>query len=151
MPPYHLRFLFFLRTYARESTAAVHAPTNACMSAQYALIAPFELETRKADWINRQHELASRAIFADDGLPFAVSGSAVVLVAVDNEYGEDFVVPIRRRVEPQHIEITGLTCVGGLDISCSKVDSDNAVVTLAILSFPQLEVSIFRISAIRVH
>jgi hypothetical protein len=90
------------------------------------------LDKRKAEWIETQLELASRAIFDDDGLSFTVSGSEVATGL------SDLHEPVCRHAQGI---IQDLHTVGGLDISFIPESPDEAVATLTVLTFPDLKVS----------
>lgn len=91
------------------------------------------LEQLKQTWTALQLDLVSRAIFDDSDLTFAVH--------VDRAHGDlldasDYAQPIRRHLE---CSIDRLRVVAGLDVSFSKA-KDQAVATIAVLSFPNLRV-----------
>ena len=96
-----------------------------------------ELEELKRDWTTRQLDLASRAIFVDSDLTFQVNASEPHHIDAPEL---DFCQP---RVSHAIDEVTGLTCVGGLDISfvpASYGRNNEAIATLAVLDFPKLDV-----------
>jgi hypothetical protein len=91
------------------------------------------LEDLKRTWTATQLDLASKAVFDDDGLTFAALHEG----ASDASQASDYVQPLRRRLR---CSLEGLHTVAGLDISFGK-DRDQAIATVAVLSFPDLAVS----------
>ena len=95
-----------------------------------------ELEERKRDWTTLQLDLASRAVFVDSDLTFQITSDGHQAHAAADDYCQP-------RVSHAGYELAGLTCVGGLDISSVSGPAEaanDAVATLAVLDFPQLNV-----------
>ena len=91
------------------------------------------LEDLKRTWTALQFNLASRAVFNDDGLTFAARQED----AEDALECSDYVQPLLRH---SRCFLEGLRIVAGLDISFGK-DRNQAIATTAVLSFPGLAVS----------
>lgn len=81
-------------------------------------------------WTAEQLRYVSLAIFEDSGLSFSISGSP----AIDTD---DYAHPITRTIIGS---ISGLHCVGGLDISFPRHLKDEGVATLTVLEYPSLKV-----------
>lgn len=104
-----------------------------------------ELETVKAVWIQKQLDIAARAIFTDHDLSFNCVPKEKV---VDKQAQGDLNLEVLEHndmdephVRHQCSELEGLHTVGGLDISFAGLSSPEAVATAVILSYPGLKVN----------
>lgn len=81
-------------------------------------------------WTKEQLHYASIAVFEDAGLSFSVSACRIVDT-------EDYSQPAARTVSGS---ISGLHCIGGLDVSFPRQLKDEGVATLTVMEFPSLKV-----------
>lgn len=94
------------------------------------------MDAKKAEWTAIQLDIAQAAIFQDHDLSFKVLDGGRLAVPD----GRDWL-----KVHQTGTTIEGLHTVGGLDISFYKDVEDQAVATLTVLSFPDLQVSGLRV------
>lgn len=96
------------------------------------------LEEKKAEWTAIQLDIAKQAIFEDHNLSFEVVHTDYVGCTAATIANSDSGAPERHHAQGT---IRGLHTIAGLDISFFKDVPDEAIATLAILSFPDLKVS----------
>ena len=90
------------------------------------------IDKLKLEWTARQLELAQQAVFDDHELDFECQQDDQASAEVD-----DFAVPRCRHV---NTKLTGLTTIAGLDISFFPDSADQAIVAVAVLSYPDMKV-----------
>lgn len=96
------------------------------------------LEEKKAEWTAIQLGIAKQAVFEDHNLSFEVVYTDPVGSTASITANSDSGAPERYHAQGT---IRGLHTIAGLDISFFKDIPDEAIATLAILSFPDLKVS----------